>query len=429
VITRTVRLQLLAFLVVSLLGVSYVGLRYVGLGDRLFGGAYLVHADFDDAGGIFTNAPVTYRGVSVGRVTAVDLHDDGVRVELSLQQGTQIPTDLHAMVSQRSAVGEQYLDLRPDTETGPYLRDGAVIPRSRTGRPLPPEVLLTNLDALVRSVNTADLTTVINELGTAFEGNETALKRLLDANSALLADANRTLPEQLTLIRDGQTVLSTQIASADAIRRWAAALALFNATMRSSDPDLRKLIANGPPAATQLTGLLRDLEPNIGTLLGNLVTVNGISARRLPGIEQALVAYPLVVAGSSTVVPGDGTAHFGLVVNADDPKSCNYVQSGRPFTCTATEQSQGSNVRGAQHAPRPGGSDPKPAPATGPSAPGSAASGPAAAQGPGVAGYDPTTGLVTGPDGLPLQFGGTGGQYQLAGEQSWKQLLLAGIAP
>jgi phospholipid/cholesterol/gamma-HCH transport system substrate-binding protein len=45
-----------------------------------------------------------------------------------------------------------------------------------------------------------------------------------------------------------------------------------------------------------------------------------------------------------------------------------------------------------------------------------------------VGGLDPVTGLVTGPDGLPLLLGGTGGQAQLAGAQSWKQLLLAGLA-
>jgi phospholipid/cholesterol/gamma-HCH transport system substrate-binding protein len=426
VITRFTRLQLLAFLVVSVLGIGYVGVRYVGLGDR-FIGTYLVRADFDDAGGIFTNAPVTYRGVPVGRVVAVNLHGDGVRVDLRMQQGTRIPTDLHAVVSQRSAVGEQYLDLRPDTDAAPYLRDGTVIPSSRTGRPLPPEVLLANLDALVGSVNAEDLTTVINELGTAFEGSELALRRLLDANSALLADANRYLPQTQTLIRDGKTVLTTQAASADAIRRWAAALAQLTATMRATDPDLRQLLANGPPAAQQLVGLLHDLDPNIGTLLGNLITVNGISARRVAGIEQALVAYPLVVAGGFTVAPGDGTAHFGLVVNLDDPPSCNYVRSGQTRTCTAAEQSKGSNVRGSANAPRPGGADPKPAAGAGPPASGPMAGGPAASSN--VSGYDPSTGLVTGPDGLPLQFGGTGGQYQLAGEQSWKQLLLAGVAP
>jgi phospholipid/cholesterol/gamma-HCH transport system substrate-binding protein len=46
-----------------------------------------------------------------------------------------------------------------------------------------------------------------------------------------------------------------------------------------------------------------------------------------------------------------------------------------------------------------------------------------------VTGFDPATGLVTGTDGQPLQFGGTGGQYQLAGDQSWKQMLLAGLTP
>lgn len=424
-ITRTVRIQVLAFIVVAMLGIAYVGLRYVGLGQQFFGGTYLVHADFAQAGGIFANAPVTYRGVEVGRVVAVNLHGDVVRVDMRMQPDTKIPTDLHAVVSERSAVGEQYVDLRPDTDAGPYLRNGTVIPASRTGVPLPPEVLLTNLDALVRSVNPQDLTTVINELGTAFEGSETALRQLLDASSALLEDANRDLPQQVKLIGDGNTVLTTQIASADAIRRWAAALAQLNATLRSSDPDLRKLLAAGPPAATQLVGLLRDLDPNIGTLLGNLVTVNGIAARRVAGIQQALVAYPIVVAGGFTVVPGDGTAHFGLVVNVNDPPSCNYAQTGQAFTCTASEQSQGAGVRGAQHAPRPGGGA-QPASTSGRSG---SAGGQSAAQNPAVAGYDPTTGLVTGPDGLPLQLGGTGGQYRMAGEQSWKQLLLAGIAP
>ena len=62
-IGRTAKLQVLAFLVVSILGVTYVGVRYVGLGERLLGGGYVVHVDLARAGGIFPNAPVTYRGV------------------------------------------------------------------------------------------------------------------------------------------------------------------------------------------------------------------------------------------------------------------------------------------------------------------------------------------------------------------------------
>ncbi|SCF07198.1 phospholipid/cholesterol/gamma-HCH transport system substrate-binding protein [Micromonospora coriariae] len=417
-IGRTAKVQVLAFLLVSVLGISYVGVRYVGLGDRLLGGSYVVHLDLARAGGIFPNAPVTYRGVPVGRVAAVALRGDGVRADLRLRRDVRIPDDLRAVVAHRSAVGEQYVDLRPERDSGPYLADGAVIPVERTGVPLAPEVLLSNLDALVRSVGPEDLRVLITELGAAFEGNELALARILDHGDALLTDATTRLPETLALINDGRTVLTTQAESAQALRRWAAGLAQLAATVRDADPDLRRLLAAGPPAGRELVALLRGLEPTVGALLGNLVTVNGIAARRLPGIEQLLVVYPIAVAGGFTVTPGDGTAHLGLVVNLNDPPSCVYG-AGRT-TCGAGERTAGASVRGAANAPRPGGREPAPDP--GPS--GSAPTGGAE---PG--GYDPATGLVLGSDGRPLQFGGTGGQARTAGDQSWKQLLLAGVTP
>lgn len=418
-IGRGVKLQVLAFLVVGLLGVSYVAVRYVGLGDRILGGGYLVHAEFAEAGGIFRNAPVTFRGVPVGQVEAVRLRDDGVRVDLRIEPEVRVPAALRAVVSQRSAIGEQYVDLRPETDSGPWLRDGSVISVERTGTPLAPETLLANLDALVRSIDPTDLAVVIDELGVAFEGNEAALRRILDAGGALLDEATLRLPETVALIRDGRTVLRTQQESATALRQWADGLARLAETVRTADPDLRRVLADGPPAATELVGLLHDLDPSIGTLLGNLVAVNGVAARRLPGIEHALVVYPMVVAGGFTVAPGDGTAHFGLVVNLGNPPACVYRKKGT--SCTAAERGRGSSVRGHANAPRPGGTDP--VPPERPAVPEPAA--PAAAT---VAGYDPATGLVLGPGGAPLLFGSTGGQYQLAGDQSWKQLLLAGLA-
>jgi phospholipid/cholesterol/gamma-HCH transport system substrate-binding protein len=427
-ISRIARFQVLAFLVAGLVGAAFVGVNYLGIGDRLLGRNYVVHVDLAETGGLYPGAPVTYRGAAIGQVSAVNLHDGLVRADLRLPRAVVIPAQLHAVVAERSAVGEQYLDLRPDAEAGPYLKDGDVIPSDRTGTPLPVETLLGNLDALVRSVDPGRLAVVIDQLGIAFEGDETALRRILDSMDALLADANTYLPQTLDLIHDSQTVLSTQDASAQAIRRWADGLARLTDAVRGADPDLRRLLTAGPPAASELVGLLRDLDPTIGTLLGNLITVNGIATRRLPGIEQILVEYPLVVAGGFTVVPGDGTAHFGLVVDQTNPP-CQYQQTGQS-TCTSAERANGSGARSSATAPRPGGTGPQPAPLGGPSAAGPSASAPATApSGTAVAGYDPATGLVIGPDGLPLQFGGTGGQYQLAGEQSWKQLLLAGLAP
>jgi len=79
-----------------------------------------------------------------------------------------------------------------------------------------------------------------------------------------------------------------------------------------------------------------------------------------------LVTYPDVVAGGYTVVPGDGTAHFGLVLNANDPKACTAGYGGSQrigpdqtknlppvnsrASCTLPRGSS-SLVRGAQNAP------------------------------------------------------------------------------
>lgn len=434
-ITTLVRLQVLVFLVVSAIGVTYVGVRYVGLGDQVFGGTYAVGLDLPTAGGIFPNAPVAYRGVPIGRVAAVALTRDGVLATLRIRRDIRVPADLRAVVAQRSAVGEQYVDLRPNRDAGPYLRDGDTIPRERASTPLPMETLLTGLDALVRSVGVENLSIVVDELGRAFEGNEAALRRLLEANTALLQDTRRHLPEILALIRDGQTVLTTQAESADAIRRWASSLARLTATVRGADADLRRLLTEAPPAAAETVRLLQGLEPAVGTLLGNLVTVNEIAVRRLAGIEQILVVYPIAVAGGFTVAPGDGTAHLGLVLNVGDPAACTYAQSGGK-NCAASQRATGSGVRGAESAPRAGAGSQPPAsqpPASQPPASQPPASQPAAPQAPAasvsIAGYDPATGIVIGPDGQPLQFGGTGGQYRLAGDQSWKQLLIAGLAP
>src|SRR6478672_5760456 len=110
-IRRSTKIQLLAFLVLSLLGISYVGFNYVGLGAALFGErGCTVSADFPDSGGIFSNAEVTYRGVTVGKVGTLHLQDypgsdgtavHGVRVDLLLNscRHPAIPTNAQAYVS------------------------------------------------------------------------------------------------------------------------------------------------------------------------------------------------------------------------------------------------------------------------------------------------------------------------------------------
>jgi phospholipid/cholesterol/gamma-HCH transport system substrate-binding protein len=460
VIRRGVKVQLAAFVVLMLVGTSYVGARYVGLDDALTGAGYSVTAEFGESGGIYENAEVTYRGVTVGRVSGLDLSDDGVAVSLDMEDDARVPSDVTAVVANRSAIGEQYVDLRPHRASGPYLEDGDAIPRERTQTPVSTNSLLVNLDRLVRSVPRDDLATVVDELGTTFDGTGDDLTRLVDNGNALTEEATAALPETVRLLEDGEVVLDTQRDSAEHIKAFSRDLATLTEQVRRSDADLRGVLDHGAPAAGQVNDVLRTNRASLSVLVANLLTVNQVQAVRLPALEQILVTYPANVAGGYTVVPGDGTAHFGLALNADDPPACTEGYGGtdkrtpadtgrKPvntdFRCTEPEGSP-TSVRGAQHAPRgpdtptyepgfagarDGGSGPgDDGDTSGDGSSEEAAGGEGGGSGaePVVAGYDPVTGETVTPQGTPLVIGSLGGQHEAFGEDSWKWLLLGPLA-
>ncbi|MEV5386535.1 MlaD family protein [Streptomyces sp. NPDC052721] len=423
-ITRTVKAQLLAFAAVTALGVSYVGARYTGLVDDVLSRGYTVRADFAESGGVFPGAEVTYRGVPVGRVGDLKPTGSGISVALRIEDGApRIPADTLAVVANRSAVGEQYVDLQPRGPGGPYLMDGSPIPRSRTRTPLPVTDLVLSLDRLVTSVGKDDLRTTVDELGKAFSGTGPHLSRLVDSGDALVESASESLPQTVSLIEDSRRVLRTQADQGSAIKSFSRDLAQLTEQLKSSDGDLRRLIGTTVPATREVDSLLKSTRPHVPVLLANLISGGQVTVARLPGVEQALVTLPLNVAGSYTVIPGDGTTHFGLTVNADDPPACTQgygtqrrdpADTGtRPANtqarCTAPRGGK-TSVRGAQNAPGA---------TTGPAGAGRAAF---------VAPYDPETGTATGPDGTPVEIGSTGGEQSVFGKESWQWLLVGPMA-
>ncbi len=442
-IRRSVKIQVAAFVALSLLGVSYLSLNYIGLGARLFGDRYTVSADFADSGGIFPNAEVTYRGVPVGRVGAMHLLPDGVRVDLRIDPGKpRIPANAKAVVTDRSAVGEQFVDLVPSSAGGPYLRPGAVIPMDRNEIPTSTQTLLLNLDLLVRNVDRRALATVVDELGTAFAATGTDLQQLLDYGDRLLSAASDALPQTIRLIEDSRTVLDTFNSQAAPFRNFAHQLRLLTDQLRASDPDLRAVLANGPPAVSELTGLIRDNRTDAGVLLANLLTTSNLLVRRVSGIRQVLSAYPAITAGGYTSVLPDGAVHFGLVLNADDPPPCirGYEATDTRFPQDTTDtrantrarcaepRGSGTDVRGDQNVPRNGVPAAEPgsvayqggAPASG--GPSRAPAGPSAG---------PSAGPIAGPSAGPgsgVDGGSQVGDAALLGDRSWLGPLLAGLA-
>ncbi|PQP20507.1 MlaD family protein [Rhodococcus opacus] len=318
-----VRGQLIGFVLVALMGLVYVGANYVRLGNLLGFGEYTVHLESETSGGIFTNAEVTYRGVPVGRVGDMSLTPDGVVVELRIDTSApDIPASAKAVVANRSAIGEQYVDLQPATDRGPYLTDGSRIAAADTSTPVPVEELLASTQGLTESVPIDALHTVVTELGAAFDGKGEDLQSLADSLSGLSVSGSESLDRTLALVRDGRTVLDTQSEQSSAIKDFSADLDSLADRLRSSDPDVRRLIDNGNPASDQLGQLVSEAGPGATTNLANLsATAKAISVQAT-ALRTLFVYLPGVAAASSTIAPDDGTVHLGLVAETNNPPSC-----------------------------------------------------------------------------------------------------------
>jgi phospholipid/cholesterol/gamma-HCH transport system substrate-binding protein len=421
-ITRRTKVQLLVFALITALGVAYVGARYARLDRLVRDDSYAVTAHFAESGGIFAGAEVTYRGVGIGTVDRLELTRDGVDVVLEIDnEWDEIPQDSIALVGNRSAVGEQYVELQPQVDDGPLLREGSEIPREKTRTPIQTETLLADLATTVGSVDQDALRTTVEELGKAFDGTGEDLQQIIDTSNSFIETADANFETTTKLIEDANVVLNGQLAKQSSLRQFASQLALFSESLARADPDLRKLLDEGSFAANQLRGLIEDNRVELGSLINNLITTGQVVTANLNGIQQVFVIYPYVVEGGFTVVsksPDTGLydAHFGAIISTKAPCYQGYEgtdrrppqdRGDRPMNVDArcTEPPTQSNARGAQNLP--------PRPAT------------SIDQAPVVATYDPETGELTWADETdePQATPGTVAPASL-GRESWKWLYL-----
>lgn len=483
-IRRLVKVQLAIFVAISLIGVTYVGATYVGINPLKQ--PFTVHLSLPSAGGIFTNADVTERGVVVGRVGTIHLPatpGDPLTVDLKINHGEKIPAQgLTAKVSDLSAVGEQYVELEPATDSAPYLTSSS---RPIQGTiPVDDAVILRNLEQLFASVDVHDLSTTVTELGKSFADLGPSLQQLIDGGEQLTQAASNALPATERLINDGKTVLDTQRQIAAELKTFAATFNNVSGEISGRDPALRTILDNGSAASEQLKLLIQDNQDVVPELLTNLDTFSQIQSVRLPYVRAILELYPAIVADSFYALPPPGKdgisrARFGNVLDPGSFCSTGYgstkPRSNKPKDwggaanldayChgkNSALDASGLAIRGARNGPRPRGdtanvtnSDPYSGPHYGQSFPGgglvgvcgtvtcpkgktahtrkrSHASSAATATDSSYGGsavvalpYDPQTGIMRGLDGKLYQLGLDGPLTPVFGSSSYTWLLLA----
>lgn len=336
--TKLVRAQLVIFTIVAVLAVGNSVYSYMGL-KRLSGiGMYSVDVELDRAAGLYTNALVTYRGVDVGVVESLDVNPDHVTVHLQLDSDHPIPQSTDAHVRSVSAIGEQYVDLVPDTSKGPFLADGDVIDQSRTVLPVPASKVVEEVNTLLEGLPKDDLKTTVDEAYTAFNGAGPTLSRLIDSARPLIGLAQANLGPTTTLIDDAEPVLTAVNTAGPDIASFSTDLASFTEQLTMNDTQIRGTLDKGPAFSDAFGGTLADLQPSLPLLLANLQSVGEVLRVNVPGLRQVLVIYPAMSAAIN---------HSHLGVQGEDrtygqgPLDIKLGNTANPLPCTeGYEQTQ-----------------------------------------------------------------------------------------
>jgi phospholipid/cholesterol/gamma-HCH transport system substrate-binding protein len=325
-LTRFIRIQLAIFTIAGTFAVAVMVFRYIQAPTLLGIGRITVSMELPAAGGLYRFSNVTYRGVRVGKVTAVELTRNGAKARLSLGTSPKIPANLTAEVRSISAVGEQFVDLRPRTDSPPYLQDGSVIAMRDTTIPQAVGPMLDQVSALVDSIPKDKLNALLDESFTGLNGAGYDLGSLIDSAATVSGDLKPVADRTRTLIEDTGPLLDSQAETTDAIRTWARSLAGLTEQVVTDDAQVRTLLEKGPGALDEVSRLLNQVKPTLPVLLANLTTVGRIAVTYHAGLEQLLVLLPPYAASIQAYGLGRNTPYgFGFgdfTVTMNDPPAC-----------------------------------------------------------------------------------------------------------
>ena len=365
-LTRLIKRQLSLFAILAVIALVALGWYYLHIPSLMGIGQYNLQADLPASGGLYPTANVTYRGITIGKVTAVKPRENGAQATMSIDSHYKVPIDASANVHSVSAIGEQYLDLVSEGNPGKFFSSGQTITKSSVPSQIGPALDSANrgLAALPKD----KIGSLLNETSQAVGGLGPALQRLVNSTQALVGDVKTNIADVNDIIQNSAPILDSQVNSSDAIERWAHNLNTLAAQTAERDQNVRSILSNAAPTADQVTAVFSDVRESLPQTLGNLEVVLDMLKRYHKGVEQVLVFLPEGGSIAQSVTgrfPGKLGLDFAVSINQPPPCMTGFLPSSEwrspadtslaPLPsgtyCKIPQDTPANSVRGSRNIP------------------------------------------------------------------------------
>ena len=380
-LTRFIKIQLVLFTILTIIALIALGWYYLRLPSVAGIGQYKLYADLPRSGGLYATANVTYRGTTIGKVTAVEPTERGAKATMSIDSRYKIQVDASADVHSVSAIGEQYLDLVSTGNPGQFNADGQSMTdncrRWRESQGEDPETCSYVPSEVGPALDVANeglavlpkekIDALLTETALAVGGLGPALQRLVDSTASIASDFRDNLSPVNDIIANSAPILDSQVNSGDAIEQWSRNLNILAAQSAEQDQALRSGLQQAAPTADQLNAVFGDVRDSLPQTLANLAVVIDMLKRYNKGLEQALVIVPqgAAITQANVIFENEALVHFGISLNIPPPCLTGFVPAGEwrspadtsmaPLPsgtyCKIPKDFQGNVVRGARNYP------------------------------------------------------------------------------
>jgi phospholipid/cholesterol/gamma-HCH transport system substrate-binding protein len=329
-LTRFVKRQLILFSILTAITAIALGWYYLRIPSQVGIGQYTLKADLPSSGGLYKTANVTYRGETIGKVTAVEPTETGVQATMSIAGRYKIPVDASANVHSVSAVGEQYLDLVSVGNPGRYFSPGQTITKGTVPAEIGPALDAANRGLAVLPKD--KIASLLDETAKAVGGLGPSLQRLVDATQAIASDFKTNIRDVDGIIENSGPIIDSQVNSSDAIQRWSRNLNVLAAQAAENDQHVQSILTQAAPTADQVNAVFSDVRDSLPQTLANLAIVLDMLKRYHKGVEQLLVSYPQGVAEGETVTapyPGYAALDSALTINQPPPCLTGFLPASQ----------------------------------------------------------------------------------------------------
>lgn len=257
------------------------------------GGETVVKVSFSSAEGLYEGDDVRVLGVPVGTISRITPGENGVQVQLTIDDEHPIPADARAAIVSPSLVSGRFVQLEPVYTAGPTLEDGAEIGLERTAVPVTFDDVKQQLTDLTGALGPRD------QRRGALARTLVALdKNLKEGNSTDLRRAIAGLRTSAAALSDPRSDLFTTVENLDTFTR---SLALNDQAVRGFAQELDAVGEVLERNRFALTAVLRDLTGTLRTARGFL-DANGTgiatAVRRVNLLSAALADRSDELAGS-----------------------------------------------------------------------------------------------------------------------------------